>query len=189
MIELQHFSAKMCYTATGHLVVDNKILLIKHRKLKSWMSPGGHIDPDELPHQAAEREFFEETGINVKAFSSQQPALQLQTAELLPQPLFTNIHWVSKENYETRRKTHDSSVGDKTDANTDIKIATNLWKKGCEQHLGFVYLMKPTGSLEFYQNIEETDGIGWFSLEELADLEMIEDIRQEINWVFTLTLI
>jgi 8-oxo-dGTP pyrophosphatase MutT (NUDIX family) len=37
--------------------------LIEHPRLKRWMSPGGHVDADESPFQAAVREVEEETGL------------------------------------------------------------------------------------------------------------------------------
>jgi 8-oxo-dGTP pyrophosphatase MutT (NUDIX family) len=40
------------------------VLLIWHRKLKMWLQPGGHIEADLDPFQAAIRETAEETGIS-----------------------------------------------------------------------------------------------------------------------------
>ena len=67
MINLQKHHAKICNTAAGILICENKVLFIKHKKLGLWFCPGGHIDNNELPHRAAEREFWEETGVKVKA--------------------------------------------------------------------------------------------------------------------------
>jgi 8-oxo-dGTP diphosphatase len=46
---------------------ENKLLLI-HRNAKrvQWELPGGKIDNDETPEEAAERELMEELGIKVK---------------------------------------------------------------------------------------------------------------------------
>jgi len=188
-MQLHEYQAKVCYTAAGHLIVDEKILLIKHKKLQSWLSPGGHIDENELPHQAAEREFFEESGVKVRAVSYNPVPLQFKDAELLPQPLLINLHWVSKANYDSRFKIKDSRSRSDTNTDTDTNTISNPWKKGCEQHLGFLYLLEPVGSLDFYQNEEETDGIAWFGLDELADIEILENVRKEIEYTFKLNLI
>lgn len=45
---------------------DQKLLMIKHKKLGKWSPPGGKVDNNETPDEAAVRECFEETGINVK---------------------------------------------------------------------------------------------------------------------------
>jgi ADP-ribose pyrophosphatase YjhB (NUDIX family) len=45
-------------------VVDRaRVLLARHRKLAMWLPPGGHIEPNELPDDAAVREVREETGV------------------------------------------------------------------------------------------------------------------------------
>jgi 8-oxo-dGTP pyrophosphatase MutT (NUDIX family) len=51
-------------TASGLVINDNKALLIFHPYIKQWMQPGGHIDEDELPIEAAIREVYEETGFS-----------------------------------------------------------------------------------------------------------------------------
>ena len=48
------------------VVRDGKVLLHWHRKLGMWLPPGGHIERDELPDEAAVREVLEETGVEVE---------------------------------------------------------------------------------------------------------------------------
>ena len=48
---------------------NQKFLMIKHKKVGKWLQPGGHLEKGEEPHEAAIREVFEETGINVKIIS------------------------------------------------------------------------------------------------------------------------
>ena len=45
---------------------DKRILLVKHKKFNKWVQPGGHIEDEETPEEAALRETYEETGIKVK---------------------------------------------------------------------------------------------------------------------------
>src|ERR687893_1950554 len=51
------------FTVAVFVVWEGKVLLHLHRKLGMWLPPGGHIEPNELPDEAAVREVFEETGI------------------------------------------------------------------------------------------------------------------------------
>jgi 8-oxo-dGTP pyrophosphatase MutT (NUDIX family) len=54
------------FTVAVFVVWDGKVLLHRHRKLAMWLPPGGHIEPNELPDEAAVREVLEETGIGVQ---------------------------------------------------------------------------------------------------------------------------
>lgn len=48
------------------VVHDGSVLLHMHRKLGMWLPPGGHVEKDELPDDAAVREVLEETGVEVE---------------------------------------------------------------------------------------------------------------------------
>ena len=52
---------------------DKKILLVKHKKNRRWTQPGGHIEYDETPEEAALREAYEETGLRVKLLGDHFP--------------------------------------------------------------------------------------------------------------------
>ena len=45
---------------------DNRILLARHADTKSWVAPGGCIEPNEKPIDAVIREAREETGLIVE---------------------------------------------------------------------------------------------------------------------------
>jgi 8-oxo-dGTP pyrophosphatase MutT (NUDIX family) len=51
------------FTVAVFVVHGGKVLLHYHEKLSRWLPPGGHIEPNELPDEAAVREVFEETGV------------------------------------------------------------------------------------------------------------------------------
>lgn len=42
---------------------EKKILLVDHKKAKRWLPPGGHVEPNEHPHDTVKREVKEELGI------------------------------------------------------------------------------------------------------------------------------
>ena len=55
------------FTASGFVLhpEGDRVLLIHHAKIGSWLQPGGHIDPeDSSPLRAAQREVEEETGLS-----------------------------------------------------------------------------------------------------------------------------
>lgn len=53
------------FTATAFVVWRGGVLLHRHQKLARWFPPGGHVEPNELPDEAAVREVLEESGVNV----------------------------------------------------------------------------------------------------------------------------
>jgi ADP-ribose pyrophosphatase YjhB (NUDIX family) len=53
------------FTVAVFVVHADRVLLHFHRKLGMWLPPGGHIEPNELPDEAALREVAEETGVRV----------------------------------------------------------------------------------------------------------------------------
>jgi 8-oxo-dGTP pyrophosphatase MutT (NUDIX family) len=54
------------FTATAYVVSGDRTLLLWHAKLGMWLPPGGHCEPNEDPVQAAQREAFEESGLEVR---------------------------------------------------------------------------------------------------------------------------
>lgn len=53
------------FTVAVFVVCRERVLLHEHPKLGIWLPPGGHIEPNELPDDAAIREVAEETGFSV----------------------------------------------------------------------------------------------------------------------------
>jgi 8-oxo-dGTP pyrophosphatase MutT (NUDIX family) len=54
------------FTVAVFVVHAGRVLLHYHRKLGRWLPPGGHIEANELPDDAALREVLEETGIRAR---------------------------------------------------------------------------------------------------------------------------
>ena len=73
------------FTATGFVVHNETVLLHWHRKVKAWLPPGGHIEPNEDPVQAVLREIHEETGVRAEVVA-QAPGLGLSYPEQVVPP-------------------------------------------------------------------------------------------------------
>lgn len=54
------------HTATAYVVASGRTLLLWHSKLRMWLPPGGHLEPNEDPVQGATREAMEESGLLVE---------------------------------------------------------------------------------------------------------------------------
>jgi ADP-ribose pyrophosphatase YjhB (NUDIX family) len=82
------------FTATTFVVHENRTLLLLHRKLGIWVPPGGHIDPNELPDQAALREVLEESGLEVELLDPGRP---IGSVRILPQPYCILLENISQQ--------------------------------------------------------------------------------------------
>ena len=60
---MPHINKLYDYTVSAFIVCDNKILLVHHKALKTWLPIGGHIELDETPDEALYREIYEECGL------------------------------------------------------------------------------------------------------------------------------
>jgi ADP-ribose pyrophosphatase YjhB (NUDIX family) len=57
-LTIRHFTASAVV-----LDGEDRVLLVHHNKIGLWLYPGGHVDPNEAPAEAAVREVVEETGV------------------------------------------------------------------------------------------------------------------------------
>ena len=86
------------FTASGLVIVHANVLLIHHKRIGAWLPPGGHIQPGEMPHEAAVREVFEETGVEVAVLSEAVPNTASTEHFFLPNPLAIHaVHAVEKQ--------------------------------------------------------------------------------------------
>lgn len=74
------------FTVAVFVVHDDTVLLHFHEKLNRWLPPGGHIELNELPDNAAVREVLEETGVTCELIGGSP--LQFSDPSL-PQQLVT----------------------------------------------------------------------------------------------------
>jgi 8-oxo-dGTP pyrophosphatase MutT (NUDIX family) len=64
-------------TASAIVVGEEGVLLHFHKKLRMWLQPGGHIEANETPWDAALREVLEETGLRAVAVGSKERLLHI----------------------------------------------------------------------------------------------------------------
>jgi 8-oxo-dGTP pyrophosphatase MutT (NUDIX family) len=77
------------FTSTIWIITQEepkRVLLVHHKKYNIWLQPGGHIEYNENPIEAAIREVKEETQIDISPYLTQGKKYSETT--LLPSPLF-----------------------------------------------------------------------------------------------------
>lgn len=89
------------FTASAFIVHPSKplICLHHHKKHNSWMQPGGHVELDEDPLSALERELEEEVGLKSGEYEyierTDQP--RAHKYKYIPLPLTINVHPITDE--------------------------------------------------------------------------------------------
>ncbi len=96
-----HIHEKIDFTASVYVVCKNKVLLHRHKKLGIWLPPGGHIELDEDPNEAAVREAKEETGLDIQLVGYSKKYESAYDARDLVPPRFLNRH------YSDSTRTHE----------------------------------------------------------------------------------
>lgn len=60
------------------VVHNDRVLLRWHPRLERWLPPGGHVEPNELPDDAAIREVYEETGVAIDLIGTSPIAIDTE---------------------------------------------------------------------------------------------------------------
>lgn len=73
------------FTVAAFVVHEDKLLMLYHERLNMWLPPGGHIEPNELPDEAAVREVREETGVEVELAGERALPIDYPRQLVIPQ--------------------------------------------------------------------------------------------------------
>lgn len=83
-------------TASVYVVYENKVLLHMHKKHNTLFPLGGHMLPNEVPHETALREVWEESGLEVKLYNSENK-IELGSVRQLNKPMHLLLENVGQE--------------------------------------------------------------------------------------------
>ena len=117
---------KRDFTATGYVInpTKTKILVVFHKKLQKWIPAGGHIEPNELPHEAALREVFEETGVSAQILSD-DPDIELNGIIdcQIPRP-YSILYQVIPQSSKDQEHIHVDFIYTMMAAESELKISS-----------------------------------------------------------------
>ncbi|MDE1823066.1 MAG: NUDIX domain-containing protein [Candidatus Micrarchaeota archaeon] len=137
-----------CVTATCIVISNGKALFVMHKKLNKWMPPGGHVEPNETPIEAVQREAMEETGFKAKIIDTYGPEKVVGNDEVVEEMIRPLAIMLETVNYKT----------------------------GVHKHFDLIYLATvdhPEGATN-----EEGNEIGWFSKDEVKDLSTFDNVKK-----------
>jgi ADP-ribose pyrophosphatase YjhB (NUDIX family) len=72
------------FTVAVFVVHEGRVLLHFHPKIGRWLPPGGHVEPNELPDDAAVREVEEETGVRCELVGGRGVAVERPRQLVMP---------------------------------------------------------------------------------------------------------
>jgi 8-oxo-dGTP pyrophosphatase MutT (NUDIX family) len=103
------------FTATAFVFdASMRVLLVFHKKIQTWLPPGGHMDPNETPEETAIREVKEETGLDIEIVRQENVWVECEEACSFARPYVCLIENIP--------------------AHKDITA---------HQHIDFIYLARP----------------------------------------------
>lgn len=83
-------------TSSVYIVYKNKVLLHKHKKYKMLFPLGGKMNKNEIPHETAIREAYEESGLKIELYYMENK-FNLGSVIQLLNPMYTLLENVGKE--------------------------------------------------------------------------------------------
>jgi 8-oxo-dGTP pyrophosphatase MutT (NUDIX family) len=147
------------FTATAFIVDSRKrTLLLWHKRLKRWMPPGGHLDPDETPDEAAKRECKEETGLDVEIIGADQPDLFVgnpREGTMLKKPIAMLLEEIP---------------------------ASPERDEPAHQHMDFLFVARPLDESQAVRIApEESSEMRWFDQREILSLDETREIFSNVK--------
>jgi 8-oxo-dGTP pyrophosphatase MutT (NUDIX family) len=135
------------FTASVYVVNDGATALHHHRRLGMRLPPGGHVDRDELPHEAGLREVREETGLEATLLG-ETPDFASETSRPIPRPRHLMLADVNR---------YDGRVG--------------------HQHVDHVfYAAVPSREIDPDDGEEAPDAWAWYTPADLDAADVDEDV-------------
>jgi len=141
---MAHIHEKIDYAADTYVVNQGAVLLRLHDKYKIWLAPGGHIELDEDPPHAALREVREEVGLEVRLIGEIPQTTSGADEKELALPRFETELLTPR--FLNRHHINDT-----------------------HEHISFVYFAVCDTRETKQGETEISDGLKWFTKEELDD--------------------
>ncbi|GAB4190583.1 MAG: hypothetical protein Tsb0015_11940 [Simkaniaceae bacterium] len=150
---------KKQFTATAYILHQEQVLLLFHPKLGKWLPPGGHVEENETPAEAAKREVLEETGLEIEFILDENIWIKRWNAASFPRPYLCLLE--------------------------EIPAYKN---QPAHQHMDFIYLARPKSSIKLCPEENHTlQWFTMEEMEKLKDDEEIfVETKQVLQNIFSM---
>ena len=95
------------FTATVYIFHEDKVLLHRHPKHLKWLPPGGHLEPNETPPEAARREVKEETGLDIIFIEQENLKIEAYNGVSFERPFFCLLEHIPESKNEAAHQHMD----------------------------------------------------------------------------------
>ncbi|MEK7122655.1 MAG: NUDIX domain-containing protein, partial [Patescibacteria group bacterium] len=137
-----------------------------------WMPPGGHVETDELPEEAAKRECKEETGLDVEILGAQDLHPTIQSS----QPSHSSRDLFSGNPSEGRMLKNPIAML------LEEIPAYPVRNEPAHQHMDFLFLARPLDESQVLTlNADEGHEMRWFTREEVEVLDETTEIFANVK--------
>ena len=143
----KHFAAS-CFVRNRD---GTKVLMVYHKKLDVWVIPGGHLEPNEFPHEGAAREVLEETGVKVNIWDE-----------------CTAYYPKRDDDKETQIKLPLTMLAERIPAKGD---------KPEHVHMDFIFLGEADDSAPLKQQEDEVEAVKWMTKDEVLKSNTFESVK------------
>lgn len=141
------------FTATVYLFHEGKVLLHRHPKFGKWLPPGGHVEPNETPPEAARREVKEETSLDIEFLDQEHLHMSFPHASTLERPFHCLLENIPEKN-----------------------------GKPAHQHMDLIYLARPVNLAQLNSIPVDFQWFEFEKLSSIEH-ELFEDTRQILNYL------
>lgn len=133
---------------------QDKVLMVYHKKLGVWVIPGGHLEPNEYPHEGAKREVLEETGVEVKIVSLTSDNIRVNSEKefVIPTPMLCLSETIPAK-------------GDKPE----------------HIHLDLIYLAIADENQTLKKQETEVNDVKWMTFDEILKSNTFESVKQLVQ--------
>ena len=127
-----------------------KVLMVFHKKLQTWVIPGGHLESNEYPADGACREILEETGVQ---------------ASIIDSSVFKSVDTLKESAIATPYAMLAEMIPAKGDKESHI-------------HMDFIFIGVANDKAPLAKQEAEVENVKWMTLDEVLKCQTFDTVKK-----------